>query len=189
VVLASGSPPLNPYTEEVSIRSEYAAGGDAFRKVIESIELREQRDPVEHAEAIAQLGDWYLVFDKFGSAGKSYLEAWQMLTESEYSNPTAAEYFGKPTPVKLKQQRLELPIDPQEANGSVFDISMDVTRSGKVKNVEILPLPGQTDNGQFRKAVRQIRKMRFRPRLNEGKPVKTDNFIWQYSAKASDDIL
>ena len=73
----------------------YQRGEDALQKVIESLEQQDSPSALDQANAMAELGDWYLVFGQRGSANKAYDLAYQSLEGSEQTEQLQQSLFGE----------------------------------------------------------------------------------------------
>ena len=189
VVVATGSP-QPPYIQEVSVRDHYMAGTEAFERMAASVNLNENATPTERAEAIAQLGDWYLVFDKFKSAREQYETAWRLLAEADPSLDTARQYMGHPAPVRLMNNfedftHFELP-EPDNSLG--IEVSMSVTRSGMLRDVQIIKVPEDMSPDQVKLLEQQLKASRFRPAVVNGMVEKVDNYQWSYSMSLAEGL-
>lgn len=167
---------------EQSTRDQFRAGREAFEKYLESLLAEESSSSLEHAEALADLADWFLVFGKSGLAWNHYEEAYQVLANSEEYADLADSHMAQPKPVyffDLTPGYLEdAPAELQEMN---LDISMTVTNSGGVRYVEVLNAPEDISENDLGNIKRRVRGIIFRPAVKEGEVVTTKDFIWQYA--------
>jgi len=189
VVVATGSP-QPPYIQEVSVREYFTEGTMAFEKMAQSVNLNENTSPTERAEAIAQLGDWYLVFDKFKAARDQYVAAWQVLAQAEPGGETANQYMGNPQPVRLMNNfedftHFEL---PEQDNSSGIQVSMSVTRSGQLRNIDIRQVPEDMTEDQIKVLEQQLKSSRFRPAVRNGEVEQVDNYLWSYSMSLAEGM-
>ena len=181
LVLDTGVRQLGGNADKVSVESHFLAGTEAFIKAAESVGRFENIDPLVQAEALAQLGDWYLAIKKFPIAGETYQQAYQLLAGSDLSKPTADTYFSDPIPLRFMRKELSPVSDETPDETAVeFTVSMTVTRHGKAHNVRILNPPEGLEELQVRRITRKLRDLRYRPRLVDGMPEKVDNFVWNY---------
>ena len=72
----------------------YRRGKRALQKVVEALELQGDTPIQEQANAIAELGDWYLVFGQRASANQAYKMAYDFIGESEQPEQLQEELFG-----------------------------------------------------------------------------------------------
>ena len=66
----------------------------ALQKVVEALELQEGTSARDQANAIAELGDWYLVFGQRASANHAYKLAYDFLGDSEQPEELQEALFG-----------------------------------------------------------------------------------------------
>jgi tetratricopeptide (TPR) repeat protein len=163
-----------------SVKTHFTQGRDAFTKFAESVNQDASRTPLERADAYAQLGDWYLVFDKPRTAGETYARAFDILQEVDRSRKLVDDYFGAPKPLDFMDIPQYNPEVQQELAGELLEVSMTITRNGRVRDLEILQMPGDLDEEQERQLRKELSGLRFRPRVVAGLPETTDHFVWQY---------
>lgn len=167
--------------EQTSINTHFIGGKTAFTKIVESVDQQQGRNSLEHAKAITVLGDWYLIFGKSHTAAKTYLQAYDVLAESEESALLIDGLFGEPIPIQFLPDQPDSSIGEQdEATGNVLEISMTITKGGKPQDIEILNRPENVTDSDLQKFKRNLRGTRFRPKLVDGVPAKAENFTWQY---------
>jgi tetratricopeptide (TPR) repeat protein len=160
----------------------YRAGRKAFKKYLESLEANQSTTPLEYAEALADLGDWFLAFEKPRKSRDLYEQGYQLLAASEEYAELADSFMNHPKPMHFivnLQPRFseETPMPLEEMN---FDISMTVTVLGDVRHVEILDAPESVSEHDIREIKKLLGQTPFRPALKEGEVVTTKEFIWQY---------
>jgi tetratricopeptide (TPR) repeat protein len=184
VAVSSGTL-YTPGVVKVSVGEHYDAGRKAFKRYVESMLADKSTTPPQYAEALANMGDWYLVFEKSRTSRNLYEQAYEVLASSDDYAELAAGYMAQPRPVHFffAQPGLleDVPVELQELS---VDVSITVTSYGDVRYVKVLnPPEGLTDNhlGQIK---RQVRQTPFRPALKAGEVVTTKDFIWQYAIAA-----
>lgn len=183
VVVASDVPyRITPGYDDLSMREHYKEGRDAFRAYLELVKNDETKTPLDHAEALADLADWSLYFEKYRAARVLYEEAYQVLAASPEYAELADEYLGQPKPMEFTDvSDASVEGMPMEDGSTNIDISMTVTRIGDVRYVEILnPPEGMTDKHKT-EIRRTVQDTPFRPSLRGGKAVTTEGFIWQHT--------
>ncbi len=168
-----------------SPRDTYGDGKKAFESYIAILEANPEVTPLEHAEALADLADWSLHFEKYRTARKLYEQAYQVLASSQELGPDIQEYLAQPRPMDFAEIE-PLPLDgaPLDPDQKRLDVSMTVTRAGDVRYVEILNPPEDLSAAQISKLKREMQDIPFRPGLKEGKAVTTEGFIWQHVFRA-----
>ena len=158
----------------------YQRGKAALQKVIESLDKQPDSSASEKAEAIAELGDWYLVFGMRMSASKAYKLAFEALVDSGESQQLPETLFDQPSIIEFtalneRQGRLE---PPQQD----LQVSMTVTKTGVPIKMEILNPPENITKSEVRSILKDIRSKRFRPRLVDG--ITTESkIVFPYSSK------
>jgi tetratricopeptide (TPR) repeat protein len=174
--------------DAVSTKSHFEGGKEAFAKVVESMDNNAQVDPVVHAAAIAQLADWYLIFGKSQTAGRFYQRAFEVLDQTADPDRITEELFGQPTPLQFFNELNEvLEFEQDEDSGNNIEVSMTISRIGRIQDLEIVNPPEDMEKDELRKIERSFSDIRFRPRVIDGEPVKTEGFVWLYSLSKLDE--
>jgi len=178
----SSAPPISRWEgQQTTISSHFNNGEMAFQKVADSLAADANATPVERAEALAQLGDWYLTFSKYRTASDAYGRAWQVLAEAGQAD-AAQVYFGEPTPVRFLRVKPLVPGEQDAMPPQGIDVSMTVTKAGKTRDVEFLESVEHLPKEQVHRIRKQLSSLRFRPRVHQGEVVDTPGFPWRYDA-------
>lgn len=166
---------------DMSPRETFTDGRKAFEKYIAILETHPEVTALQHAEALADLADWSLHFEKYRTARRLYEQAYQVLASSEDFGESVESYLGQPQPMEFAEIE-PLPADgaPLEPDQKLVDVSMTVTRIGAVRYVEFLDPPEDLSASQLSKLKREMQDIPFRPGLRGGKAVTTEGFIWQH---------
>ena len=183
IIVSSDVPySITPGHEDLSMREHYKKGREAFRTHLDLIKADPSKTPLDHAEALADMGDWSLYFEKFRAARKLYEEAYLVLLASSEYAELADEYLGRPRPMEFTDIIADS-IDgaPLEEGSVSLDISMTVTRIGNVRYVQILNPPEILSDDDIGEIRRTVQDTPFRPSLKGGKTVTTEEFIWQHT--------
>ena len=161
----------------------FRLGRSALEKVVESLDKQENSSVSDQALAIAELGDWYLVFGQHQSAKKAYNLAFEVLGEAEESDQLREKLFGQPQPIKFSA--------PENTTGntikkteSKLNVSMNISPYGTPENIEILNPPEDLEKKAINRVEKLLRSQRFRPRLVGGEPVATQAYILQHAITA-----
>jgi tetratricopeptide (TPR) repeat protein len=155
----------------------YRRGKVALQKVVESLELREDTPALDQASAIAELGDWYLVFGQRASANQTYKLAYDFLGDSEQSEALQESFFSDAKLIGFTDQSSAAK-RYEKANSGVpieepMEISMTISTNGVPRNVEIVNPPEDLGKNVRRAVLTDIRAQRYRPKLAAGAPVSS----------------
>jgi tetratricopeptide (TPR) repeat protein len=162
---------------ESTSQQHYRRGKAALQKVVESLEKQEDSSDSEKALAIAELGDWYLVFGQRMSASKAYLLAHETLQKNTNSQHLSETLFGQPSIIEFTA------IEPDKGSPQEdLQVSMVVSKAGVPREMELLNPPENFTKNQIRAIYKDIRSKRFRPRLVEGETTKS-SIVLPYSSK------
>ncbi len=155
---------LNGFVEgEQALRNIYELYSSERMSSLEDI-------PQRRAHAMAELGDWYLLFNRRQTAFRSYREAYDILAEE-----------GPEQPALLFDQLVSLPgfIDTNQAQlyegfqQGYVDVIMDINQYGRTSSIDVLAVYPEVESRASSDVVRRARMMTFRPRLDESGPVMT----------------
>ena len=181
VAISSGTL-YTPGVVKVSVGEHYDSGRKAFKKYFEAMQANASTTPLEYAEALADLGDWYLLFEKTRTSRNLYQEAYATLAQSEDYAELADSYMAHPKPAHFATPQPglleDLPTDLGDLN---LDISMTVTSFGDVRYVEVINAPEGLSEDSLGQIKQQIRETPFRPAMKAGEVVTTKQFIWRYA--------
>ena len=160
----------------------YRRGKLALQKVVEALELRDDTSAREQANAIAELGDWYLVFGQRASANQTYKLAYDFLGDSDQSEQLQEALFGEAKLIKftdlsntaMQESFNDGALGEGALEKGAVEISMAITTNGVPRNIEIINPPEDLDNNVRRTIFKDIRAQRYRPKLVEGAPISTE---------------
>jgi tetratricopeptide (TPR) repeat protein len=162
------------------ITQSYIKGRNAMNQIID-IHASNPILPLDtQAMAMTHLGDWYLLFNKRNSAAETYDQAYELMRNDGMEQAKIDRLFGQPRSlpaIKLPTQNRDelIPEDP------FFVLaSFDVSPSGKAQNIRILDSKPKDNVSYLRRAKRSIASTKFRPRYENGEPVKTTGVNLRY---------
>lgn len=166
--------------QEKYLYNHFRDGAYAFERASESWQENPEASELERAEAMAQAGDWFLVFSKPDSAQRYYQQAYDLLAKSSADSTLADGYLGKPTPLRIlnNHEPFVRELDAPHPEGGLV-LSMTVTRTGDLQDIEVLNAIEGEPPDVLRDVKRQMRSTRFRPGLINGKMEKMEGFIYQ----------
>jgi hypothetical protein len=166
------------YEESISINN-FPAGERALQQIIRIYRNTDSINPVVVSEAILELADWYLLFDKTKRAYPLYEYVYDALEELEPG--LAGTYFGEPKLLYFPVPQDPRPPDLQErgdARTGYVELAYEISDSGyprSLKTVASEP-PGLMD---FR-VRKSLRLSRYRPMIVEGQALATQDFTYRY---------
>ena len=164
----------------------FQAGLDALQEVVNYYrDLGESRYAL--AEALANLADWHLMFDRYRTAEEIYGQAWAVLEESDNSEELLAQLFGQVVPIptfaRLPTNLLLGSTASQERvamHQDYADVRLDLTQDGAPRNVEIISPETEANSGQLSRLRREIRLSLFRPQIVNGEMVDSEGHLFRY---------
>jgi tetratricopeptide (TPR) repeat protein len=164
---------------QVSSGMLLAEGEKALLRAATLADARKDRSDVQIADVRTQLGDWFQIRGQFDRALPNYQQAWQAAAKvtQRYAGKALTQLlFGEP--VLLMIERPEgwnryAGHKPERIETRFVTAALMVDEHGKPQNVRITE-----DSGDAKRAQRTLQSLqgaRYRPRLEDGKPVITSN--------------
>lgn len=139
------------------------------------------------AEAITNLADWYLMFDRRRGALMNYQQAWQILQTQENSEELTQRLFGRVVLLPSFTSSVETPMafyqageDTDALRFDYADLMFDVVETGIVRNVKHVSARTEANQAQLGKLRTSIRTSRFRPLIVDGKPQRSNDHYFRY---------
>lgn len=181
----NGNPMEEPLSqEEILMINSYTNGRRAHERIITTLFNNPEASAVDKARSVSDLGDWYLLFGRTESAGKAYSQAWQVSEADPVARQELETLFRDPQLMTPQSMGLA----PQAARAtdkadSEFNIVARLTISarGEVRAAEILETYPEDNEAIAEKAVKNLKKLRFRPRIVSGQMVASDDFTFKLS--------
>ncbi len=160
----------------------YSDGEKALQQIIRIMKESGEFDSGDTARAVVDLADWNLLFDKPRRAGILYLHAIDLINEAPEENAGMyQELFSEPV-----QLYMPLPLDPKPPEGATkqhartgsVELAYAIGIKGHTREVESLHSdpPGLMDI----KVRRALKMARFRPKFEDGIPVRTDGRLLKH---------
>jgi hypothetical protein len=138
-----------------------------LEKVVEYSVKQDTDNIPEQAMAIAELGDWYLLFDRRQSAKNAYQLALNTLKSVE-PTPTEVLLFDQPTMIEFTTLHN---IAKDGGDHPQLEVAMTISAAGKISDIEVLSSEPILSQQQLKNFKRNLRNIRFRPKLADGIPV------------------
>tara|TARA_B110000459_G_scaffold195646_1_gene236546 strand:- start:1482 stop:1988 length:507 start_codon:yes stop_codon:yes gene_type:complete len=158
----------------------FRRGKVALEKVVESLVQQEDSSAVDQALAIAELGDWYLVFGQKFSAAEAYQLAYDVLEESDQPVALREELFSKPRMItfKMDKQPNSVAVETEELSATQLQVNLMVSEFGVPMNIAVLDPAEDLSKEQLHALRKEVNEQRFRPRLNLGKTEQAEMTIF-----------
>ena len=160
--------------DERMLLGRYGQGEDALQRVLEIYDAQESVEPTVYADGLIELGDLYLIFDKWTAAARRYGQAQTRLLEAGEENTAADALFATPKPVVLYLPEARAPSDRTglEPQLGFVDYRYRVNTRGRAFDLEITDF-GPKDVLNFR-LKRALKEARFRPIMVAGEAMDSD---------------
>jgi tetratricopeptide (TPR) repeat protein len=171
----------NVFTKRVHVMDPYQRGRQSLRRLY-AYGAASSDSPLRQADAMAQIGDWDLLYSHNGRAMESYALA-QATLEQAGAAAAINELFAPSTPVVLPAfQPNPLIRDETRATTGYIDVAFEITKYGQSRAVEIRDAANATLAAK-RNLLALIRNNRFRPQLTDGQfadatPVRVRYYLY-----------
>ncbi|MEX0617845.1 MAG: hypothetical protein WDZ76_14015 [Pseudohongiellaceae bacterium] len=162
----------------------YSEGEQALRDIIAYHASREGEE-LQLAEAVTQMGDWYLYFDRRRSATDRYQQAYEILESIEGEDRVARDYFQQVVPLPVFEHFEETltlaasSVDRPLASGYA-DFLFTVTNYGVVTEIDVLTEETEENDRVLTRLRRELRDTRFRPIVIDGEAVTSEANHFRY---------
>ncbi len=162
------------------ITNSYNSGKRAISRMVNVYANNPESPPWAEAKARVELGDWYLLFNKWQSALAIYQESHNALIENRIEQGQIDLLFGQPVALPDLPLVDSSVVEEDEENQPYVLVSFDVTPYGRARNVSIIESKPE-DNVRIRSRVRKALKVaKFRPRFENGAPALTRGVTHRY---------
>lgn len=150
--------------------NSFARGERALIEVVNIVQAEPDAPPELVAQAMLELADWFLMFEKSRRALSLYHRVWELQQDDPQLR---SRTFAAPTPLYLP-----LPRDPERPEGSraepergVVELSIDVDERGFVSR--LATLRSEPEDLMDFKVRRAVKRARYRPAFNGEKAQAT----------------
>lgn len=185
----------------------FVRGEEALQKIIEiRAEHVAQADPGsavhgelvrQQAEAVLDLADWHLLFDRRQAARGTYREAWDLVAAHEALTagvfdrvvllpsfeprlgPSAVQNGSVPQHASSLQPRRPAAGMRQPGQYGYLTMAFDINRFGRATNVNVVD-GGSDDEEVRRRMVGALRESTLRPRIENGEPVEMTGLVYRF---------
>jgi len=153
---------VNGFSEgERALRDIYELYSSPRMRNLEGVELR-------RAEALAEIGDWYIVFNRRQAAFRIYRDVYDIL--SELGPSEADQFFEQLVVLPGFMMEEEIGLNLTDGSGQPLrqgyaDVSLGINQYGRATNVQLLAVEPADALRASAAVVRTARGTNFRPRL------------------------
>lgn len=162
------------------LANSYRTGKRAMTRIIDIYESNPQLPSDSHALALIHLGDWHQLFNKRTTAMMNYQQAYAFLSEHQTDTLDIDKLFARPRTLPAIQLPLPYKNKQDNKNKPSVLVSFNVTKTGRARNIQIIESDPADDASLQRRAKKSVKLTRFRPRLENGKPVETTDVSIRY---------
>ena len=159
-------------TEPRTSYKHFKRGKAALQRVIESLMQQQPSIIVEQADAIANLGDWYLVFGQITSATKTYQLAEEIVDTTDNPDQLRTLLFQEAAVIDFSdgvEQAVRQEATAGAGAAEPLQISMQISKSGFASDFQIIDDKATLTKEELKVLQQHFRKKRFRPFFSDGK--------------------
>ncbi|MCW8125139.1 hypothetical protein [Microbulbifer halophilus] len=157
--------------------NSFSTGKKAIARMVDVYQENPQSPPAASAKAKVELGDWYMMFNKWHSARETYGEAYRALWDNGATNREIEDIFGRPAALPALPMLDE---DTSAQEESYVTVTYDVTAFGKARNIEILHARPKGSVNMRSRVRNALKRAKFRPRFEDGEPVETTGIVQRF---------
>jgi tetratricopeptide (TPR) repeat protein len=158
-------------TEPRTSYKHFKRGKAALQRVIESLMQQQPSIIAEQAVAIANLGDWYLVFGQITSATKTYQLAEEIVDTTDNPDQLRTLLFQEAAVIDFSdgvEQAVRQEATAGAGAAEPLQISMQISKSGFASDFQIVDDKATLTRDQLKVLQQHFRKKRFRPFFSDG---------------------
>lgn len=152
-------------SDDSTSHMHFRRGKIALERVVESLVQRQEDNEIEQAMALAELGDWYLVFGQRYSAQEAYQLAYDVLGNTDHPEQIREQLFGQPQVIAFKMEKDPVPLEPNE---NQLQFNMVVSSAGVPQDIKMVSQDANLSDEQLMALRKKVRKQRYRPKLDAG---------------------
>ena len=171
--------PDSLYTRSIGAKRLNTAISTAGTQIMEErlgASVRLGRAPVEIAQEMLEIGDWDLVYNKFGLALDRYQDAHELLVARGIPGETIDGMLSPEVPPVLPVRGATAVRGDDRPYRGYIDASVGITRFGIVKRVDITDQSAGTSKAIEKSLRHWLAGSRFRPRFVNGALARSDTF-------------
>ncbi|MEM8768060.1 MAG: energy transducer TonB, partial [Pseudomonadota bacterium] len=156
--------------------NNFPAGERALQAIIQIHRSYDSPTP-EIAQAILDLADWHLLFEKTREAFPLYQLAYDLMATEE--NFPVEDFFGRPKLIHFPAPSdPSVPEAPQSEAEGLVTVQFDITERGSTRRLETLD--SQPEGMMDFRVRKSLRVSRFRPALVNGAPAPTRDYTYTH---------
>lgn len=170
--------------EQSFMIANFSSGREALSRVVDIYAQSPDASIEERADALAQLGDWNLMFGRRSTAVEYYQAALAVIEQGRTEGaPVPDDMFSKPVPLPIEPESMKTFDEaiPPEAHVGYVIIQFDVSMTGKVGDIDVIEAQPEDAEKAMRTLRKRLRGARFRPRFENGQPVPTEDMVYKYT--------
>ena len=158
-------------TEPRTSYKHFKRGKAALQKVVASLMQQQPPSIPDQADAIANLGDWYLIFGQMSSATKTYQLAEEIIATAERPDELRLLAFETAKIIDFSdgiERRLIQKTAPGVEVTQTIALSMQISQSGLASDFKVVDDKTTLTKSEMKVLQKYFRKQRFRPFFSNG---------------------
>jgi tetratricopeptide (TPR) repeat protein len=166
----------------------FYTGRSAYERLMAYNVMSPGADAVTVAQTLIALGDWNLLFDRQGTAIKTYRRAHAFMVDNHVPqetidrllSPAVPQQLPVFTPLPHSRGKFGIAPDAEVPWDGYVDVSFRIMRFGQIRDFEVLDRKGPLTADMETRLRRLIRSSPFRPRFVDGEPALRDRVTVRY---------
>ncbi|MEA3300517.1 MAG: tetratricopeptide repeat protein [Pseudomonadota bacterium] len=154
--------------DEILVLNSYHNGRRAHESIINTLMNNPDASTLDKSQAMAELGDWYLLFGRTASAQGAYREAWRIAQGSPDTQPRLDSLFGTPRLISLRPATVVRDGPSAPGDATPLRVTLRINSRGEVKQAAFVDLDPEHHPELAQRANRELKQLRFRPRIVDG---------------------
>lgn len=171
-------------TKDRIVLSHMGSVRNTLNRIVEINASNPSLSHQQHALALVNLGDWYFIKRRKQTAIDKYKNAYQILVENNSEQKIIDDLFNKPVPIppmSITSLSTEENDNKQKMLKPYIKLAFEVTVDGKARKIKVVE-ESDPNNYLVRKNAKDlIKSSLFRPRLEDGIPVATQQMELLFS--------
>lgn len=166
----------------------FFTGRSAYERLMAYHLLTPGTDAVTIAQTLVALGDWNLVFDRQGTAIRTYERAHAFLVANDVPQANIDALLSPAMPQQLpaftalphSREKLGVAADADVKWDGYMDVSFRIGRFGQAEDFDVFASSGPVTRDMQSRLRRVLRSTPFRPRFVDGEPARRDAVQLRY---------
>lgn len=170
-------------------RKLHNEGSSYFSDMLLKFSSEYETEPEEIAQVMLDAADWHLRHNKHAEARRLYKECYDYLKKHDFDDLKIDTIVNSGDPIAVSDFD-KMNLKKIETDEAYWEVKFNISPSGKISSLKIKEAVPDMPNEKARDIKRSLYQARFRPRLEQGEPVKSpaygyriysDSFVYNKS--------